>query len=454
MRTSSRAPERSRGILALPLLILGSAGLAHCSSESDVVLGREDELGEAGVPHDADVADAPGDAGPPKAPRQDAATSDAGARPVVCASDRCATSIATTNGARPLTAGFCALLHDRTVACWGQNADGELGRGPTGPVPGSATPERVEGLTDIVFLEHNCAIDTAGSTWCWGMGPYLRSTTAALTKQTTPVKIDIPRATMISVSRYLTSHGVACAVTDGKVVCWGMNQYAQVAVPELGEKPTAPRTPEPQPLPDGAPIQKIAVGYAAFVQRTDGTLLSWGASPPLGRLSSLFPDPYPQEVELTGVSAIDVGHDNACAVANGIAYCWGSISGWPGTELSRALPEVVPTPEPVVDIATHSSVGNVSIPQRACAVGVSGDVYCWGNNAHGQVGDGTREWALEPVKVSGLPGPASTVRASARTTCALLVDGRVFCWGDNVTGQLGNGAIKEPSLVPQEVLLP
>jgi alpha-tubulin suppressor-like RCC1 family protein len=46
------------------------------------------------------------------------------------------------------------------------------------------------------------------------------------------------------------------------------------------------------------------------------------------------------------------------------------------------------------------------------------------------------------------------VRTTPDSTCALLVNGKVYCWGSNYFGQLGNRKIREPSLTPQEVVLP
>jgi alpha-tubulin suppressor-like RCC1 family protein len=85
---------------------------------------------------------------------------------------------------------------------------------------------------------------------------------------------------------------------------------------------------------------------------------------------------------------------------------------------------------------------------------VSGAVYCWGYNAGGQAGDGTKEHAYEAVKVVGLPAPASQVKTTPDATCALLTSGKVYCWGTNLYGQLGNGLLKDPSPVPQEVVIP
>ena len=81
-------------------------------------------------------------------------------------------------------------------------------------------------------------------------------------------------------------------------------------------------------------------------------------------------------------------------------------------------------------------------------------MYCCGYNDGGQAGAGTKEPATYPVKVKGLPGPAAQVRTTPEATCVLLTIGKVYCWGTNFYGQLGNGNIREPSLSPHEVVLP
>jgi alpha-tubulin suppressor-like RCC1 family protein len=69
-----------------------------------------------------------------------------------------------------------------------------------------------------------------------------------------------------------------------------------------------------------------------------------------------------------------------------------------------------------------------------------GQVVCWGNNGSGQLGNGATTDALLPVKVSGVNGAGqAVVTAGTSHTCALSQAGAVHCWGANGSGQLGDG---------------
>lgn len=434
------------------------AAAASCTTTSVTTEEANDASVDAEV-HEAAIADAAADAD--AADVVDPMTSDAGPPPVQCEDAACAKSLVLTYGSTRSadgSYGFCALLDDATVACWGVNGSGQLARDRS--VTMSAVPARVDGLKDIVRLSHTCAIDKDGAAWCWGTGPFLQSSTVAQSTVWSAVNLDIPTATHVDflLAGVRPIQAVGCAILeDNQVACWGTNGNGQVHPPALTESATAPKPVTTIDLPEGAPIQDIFVGNATFLLRTDGTLLSWGANPPLGRISSLFPDPRPKPVALTGISYVDVEAGNVCVVAKGAVHCWGrTYSADFAPARQYAMPQRINLPEPAVSVATSPGAygAPASNPQRGCAVTLSGDVYCWGANTSGQAGDGTRDPPVDPVKVKGLPAPASIVRTAALATCALLTTGKVYCWGENGYGELGNGLLQEPSLEPVEVLLP
>jgi alpha-tubulin suppressor-like RCC1 family protein len=76
----------------------------------------------------------------------------------------------------------------------------------------------------------------------------------------------------------------------------------------------------------------------------------------------------------------------------------------------------------------------------------AGEVWCWGLNDFGQLGDGTKIDHAAPARVTGLSNVVS-VSASSEHTCALEADKSVWCWGLNHFGELGDGTTTD-SLVP------
>lgn len=76
---------------------------------------------------------------------------------------------------------------------------------------------------------------------------------------------------------------------------------------------------------------------------------------------------------------------------------------------------------------------------HTCVLTTAGAAKCWGNNDHGQLGDGTSASRSTPVDVRGLTPGAISIEASSRSTCAVTALGAIKCWGFNILGQLGDG---------------
>lgn len=452
--------RRSSGLL---IMLVGFSSLvaasASCSS-SDVDETPDSSIapddGEESTDTGADAADEPDAEVVTDAGATDALV-DAAPLPITCSSPPCAVALTTALGSERGDEGYCALLSDGTVACWGTNSLGQLGNGDASGTD-SAIPARVPGLSGITAIDHTCAVGSDGDVWCWSKGPFLQDEASAVTVQTSPVRLSLPGPA----KKVAASQLVACAILqDESVVCWGSNASLQVDPNYTNVGNMAPRAVD---VPAGA--KALSLGAATFALYADGSVLSWGTDPGVGRSTPLNPDGWPSAVPIGHVTMLDSVDQESCAVANGVGWCWGAPdpSGPPfswGDSWGRALPIAVDTPEPITRIATTASfMGRESNNRqfyekhRWCATSVSGAVFCWGLNTAGQAGDGTKEFALAPVRVAGLPAPAAEVKTLPYSTCALLTNGKVYCWGSNSTGQLGAGLPKGSALAPAEVKLP
>jgi len=145
---------------------------------------------------------------------------------------------------------------------------------------------------------------------------------------------------------------------------------------------------------------------------------------------------------------VSAGSRHTCGVTpSGVAYCWGDNSSG---QLGNGTTTNSATPVPVsgaLSFATVSAGGNHTCGATPDGPGATGRVpYCWGDNSSGQLGNGTMTNTTTPVPVAGALALV-TVRAGGRHTCgATRPSGWVFCWGDNSSGQLGNGTLTNSSV--------
>ena len=106
-----------------------------------------------------------------------------------------------------------------------------------------------------------------------------------------------------------------------------------------------------------------------------------------------------------------------------------------------------------VEVTTDKKFVSVSSSSEStCALNTEGKVYCWGSNDHGRLGDGTTEDRLTPVQVKGLLTGKIVVALATGSShvCALDSENKIYCWGYNYLGQLGDASYDD-SLTPVEV---
>jgi alpha-tubulin suppressor-like RCC1 family protein len=222
-----------------------------------------------------------------------------------------------------------------------------------------------------------------------------------------------------------------------------------VLLPEAGQAAPLPET----ALSD---VQSVDAG----VQHSCAVLTStqvqcWGDGS-YGKLgngtyqTSMVPDTVLAVVgpgPLSGVSQVRGGRDHTCALlTNGQVRCWGANAlGQLGADLSSSSynrPQVVLNSAGTgpLQSAIAIDVGG----DTSCAVLASRQLRCWGNNGSGNVGDGTGTHRSRPTVVSNVAGTGpltgvAEVSVGNAATCARLLSGQARCWGPNGAGQLGDG---------------
>jgi alpha-tubulin suppressor-like RCC1 family protein len=139
---------------------------------------------------------------------------------------------------------------------------------------------------------------------------------------------------------------------------------------------------------------------------------------------------------------LDVGELHTCGVTIDYrAYCWGWNSNYgalgDGTKTNRLTPTLVLGGLDFRSISAGSS--------QTCGITIDKLAYCWGGAFFGQLGDGTNVGSrLEPVRVSG-GHLFRQITAGRDHTCGLSTANRVYCWGRNTHGQLGDGTTADRS---------
>jgi alpha-tubulin suppressor-like RCC1 family protein len=192
----------------------------------------------------------------------------------------------------------------------------------------------------------------------------------------------------------------------------------------------------PRTVGEGLGFREITAGSSHTCGRTgSGNTFCWGANNrgQLGDGSSGLDRLTPTLVRTT-VSGLVAGHEHTCGIADGRAFCWGANTfgqlGDGSTDDRSSPTPVEGLPNRVSELAAGAL--------HSCALLTDGRLFCWGQNFAGQLGDGTTQGRITPVRVAG-DLRFSEVHAGGAQTCAITTGGERYCWGLNQNGQLGDG---------------
>lgn len=310
-------------------------------------------------------------------------------------------------------------------------------------LPG-ALPFRAVATFDL----HACAIDVHRNAWCWGAGAAGQLGNGASTLSYEPVPVRMPNGVYFEAITVGYDHSCGLG-QNGRAYCWGANGHGQVG----NGSTTAASTASAVVMPEGVTFTRISAGFNfTCAVGSDGQAWCWGRNDysQLG-LGNTTNRTSPAAVSIPGatVIAIDCGSSAACAVtAAGSAHCWGrndTAQLGLGDLVNRPLPALRTEPAGVVLRQITMGAGH------GCATSADDRVWCWGFNNTGQVGDGTTITVGLPVAVP-MPGSLApqAIEAGVASTCARLAPGRLACWGNNGQGQFGFPNVPQlsPVLVP------
>jgi alpha-tubulin suppressor-like RCC1 family protein len=238
-------------------------------------------------------------------------------------------------------------------------------------------------------------------------------------------------------------------IANGRVKCWG-NDHA-------GQLGNGARNNRSRPVPVRGIVDATGIaagdGFSCALLSV-GEVKCWGrgADGQLGDGSGRTRTTPVFVRQLTGAVQISAASNHACAVVpGGTVECWGS-------DPYGQLGDIATRPIPIRGLvgATAVAAGGGAIPDKiaendseySCAIVDSGQVWCWGDDRAGQLGDGTTASSALPVQVVGVQG-ATQLTAGVQHACALLNAGTIECWGDDRAGELGDGSVSgHPIAVP------
>ncbi len=309
--------------------------------------------------------------------------------------------------------------------CWGQNP---FGMG-TGIAAGSLDPRPVitdERFDDISLGPWNaCAVAKTRTLWCWGRGLNGVLGNGDKTDRELPTAVaGSVRFRTVSAGTYIR---VCASSVDYQPYCWGKGVVGDGTEP--GEWLT------PKPVAGGLmPVIATGINSSCGIDPA-GALKCWGdGASQLGTVYLPY-NPHPADLPPAGVAFRSLSSNGVrnCATTTGDqVYCWGGSD----QELSPSLRNIGV-------VARQVAVGTTA----ACVLDPLGKAYCWGDNALGQLGDGTT--TASPTTARSVTGGLTftALDAGGYTACGLTGSGELYCWGQTATSGIQTTPLRIGSIL-------
>ena len=387
---------------------------------------------------------------------------------LTCPELDCPAPVASTPTGQQIASGWshtCAVRPNTSVQCWGDNSFGQLGDGAA--ELSTAFPITVNGLSGVVQVSagvnDTCALTSVGEVHCWGQHYGTVPTLVA----------GLPTATEVS-----TSGVHSCAVTSTQGVwCWGRNGSGQLGTGP-GTVDDAVHAPAPVKLNvefDLTGVSHVAA-FAAYGNSSVGgsgstcalvagvqQLFCWGDNS-VGQLgidsgdgvAAAYPVANAPTTPVDLLGGLAAGGNSICAPVAGsnAMYCWGANDQGQLAQSTDGGAVMAPA---FASIPSDFAIASIALGAfgHACASNTQGDVFCWGSNSSGQIGQNpsvtVSTTAPTYVTTSAASSPNTLVSAGDSFSCMMFDDWTIQCMGYNADGELGNGGVTD-SFSPTNVI--
>jgi len=349
----------------------------------------------------------------------------------------------------------CAIDESGGLWCWGANAAGQLGVGEGDFTP-RTSPSPVTTAGPVLEVEASddftCHVQADHTLWCWGedehrqlgLGPCC---TPETTDQQAPARVGTDLWDQVSLG---DRHGCALSFTyPGEIWCWGRNDDGQ-----LGEVTTRDQIADPNRMGSATDWQRVDAGaFHTCGIKTDGRLYCWGRGDD-GRLgvgddAGSFTPRRISGGDGSVWSQVSAGIAHTCAVAvDGRLWCWGEGGGG-RLGLGHAEDRWGAQQVDVEGPADWSFVSAGDL--HTCGIR-SGEAWCWGNDLSGELGaPSVVDSSDVPVPVEGGPEGWAHLATGQSFSCGVGEDGTLWCWGSATGGRLGLGDAAEDTSIPARV---
>ena len=328
--------------------------------------------------------------------------------------------------------------------------------------PGSQAGSIYSSSTVSASYDNTCAVLDNNSVKCWGEGQVGRGGWGDNSDRRTPTHVLLgwqsgtpSLATEVGQGSGASGHHTCTIMVDGTIQCWGEDFSGQIG---HGGNSGWHTTPYPVAMPAGkTAIQVSNGGHHTCAIMDDHSLYCWGENSEgivgTGQRGNDHTTPYPIDLPAGRTAvAVSTGWKNSCVILDdGTGMCWGLNTVGQigdGTTTNRDEPTpitILPTSSTLAAIAigggggTGATNGSES-GTTTCALLNNGSVACWGKNDVGQFGDGTTISSTSPKYALLPPGrTAISIDVGRFHACSILDDNSSVCWGNNTDGQIGDG---------------